>query len=166
MAKTLVLTAGVLAAVGVGLIAAGLYANRVPLTRPPGIVARLALYLGHNVATTGAGQRLPELRPLLLRAESADLLHELAGTCRRLGWQAVAVDGGARTVRAEVVSALFRFVDDVTISLHDVSAPDLVEARVRSASRVGRGDLGANARHVMQLRSALEARGLVVEATR
>jgi uncharacterized protein (DUF1499 family) len=158
MGKALLLTAGVVLAMAAALIAAALYGNRVHLMRPPGPMARLATYLGQNVAVTGAGARLPELRPIVLRGEHHGLLDAVAQACRELQWRHVRVDPAARRVDAQVVSALFRFVDDVSIELRD--AGDAVEARVRSASRVGRGDLGANARHVMDLRAALAARGL------
>lgn len=158
MLKSLLLVVAVVVVIAVALVAAALNGNRVALTRPPGVMARLALYLGHNVATTGAGERLPELRPLLLRGVDEQLLDAVAEACRELGWHNVRVDSAGLRVEAEVVSALFRFIDDVSIEL--VPGGDSLEARVRSASRVGRGDLGANARHVMDLRDALAARGL------
>lgn len=158
MLKSLLLVAIVVVVIAVALVAAALIGNSVPLTHPPGAMARLALYLGQNIATTGAAQPLPELRPLVLRGERGALLDALAQACRELGWQEVRVDRAVARVDAQVVSALFRFVDDVSIELLD--AGGAVEARVRSASRIGRGDLGANARHVMDLRAALAARGL------
>jgi uncharacterized protein (DUF1499 family) len=126
------------------------------------IVALAVLYLTRNVVRTGPDARLPELAALYLRGNAHALLEELAATCRDLGWREVRVDRDAMTVRAEVVSALFGFVDDVEIRLLDADAVAL-EARVRSASRVGRGDLGANARHVMDLRAAVRARGILLD---
>jgi len=57
------------------------------------------------------------------------LLDVVAEVCRALGWQQVQVDTSGLRVDAQVVSALFRFVDDVSIELLD--AGDAVEARVR-----------------------------------
>ncbi len=54
-------------------------------------------------------------------------------------------------LRAESVSLLFRFVDDVEFL---VDEPARV-VHVRSASRVGHSDLGVNQRRVEKLRSAL-----------
>lgn len=59
-------------------------------------------------------------------------------------------------LHAEVRSRVFRFVDDLEI----VIAIDR-ELIVRSASRVGRGDLGVNARRVEWLRSELQKAGLI-----
>ena len=60
-------------------------------------------------------------------------------------------------LRAECRSAVFRFIDD--LELH-VRVADQVVA-VRSASRLGRSDLGVNRRRVERLRAALRERGLV-----
>ena len=55
-------------------------------------------------------------------------------------------------LHAEVRSRIFRFVDDLEILV----MPDR-ELVVRSASRVGRGDLGVNAERVEELRRLLDA---------
>jgi uncharacterized protein (DUF1499 family) len=60
-------------------------------------------------------------------------------------------------LHAECRSALLRFVDDLELHLRE--AEGLIA--VRSASRVGYGDLGVNRRRVEALRSALRARGVV-----
>lgn len=60
-------------------------------------------------------------------------------------------------LHAESKSALLRFVDDLELRL------DAARARidVRSASRLGRSDLGVNRRRVEALRAALAERGVV-----
>ena len=55
-------------------------------------------------------------------------------------------------LRAEFRSALFRFVDDVEFLIDDT----LGVMHVRSASRVGYWDLGANRRRVERIRTQLE----------
>ena len=52
-------------------------------------------------------------------------------------------------IHATATSALFRFVDDVELLI----GPEVVE--VRSASRVGKSDLGVNRKRVEALREAL-----------
>lgn len=61
-----------------------------------------------------------------------------------------------RYIYAEVTSRVFRFVDDLELLI----AMD-GELIVRSASRVGNGDLGVNAKRVEQLRDALIEAGLI-----
>ena len=54
-------------------------------------------------------------------------------------------------IHAEARTRLLRFVDDVEFHLR----PDEKEIAVRSASRLGYSDLGANRRRIEALRSAL-----------
>lgn len=60
-------------------------------------------------------------------------------------------------LHAEATSRVFRFVDDLEVYL-DRERGELV---VRSASRLGRSDLGVNGARVAALRAGLERRGLV-----
>lgn len=58
-----------------------------------------------------------------------------------------------RYLRAEFTSAVFRFVDDVEFLMDDGTKT----IHVRSASRVGKNDLGANRRRVEDIRSRFDA---------
>lgn len=60
-------------------------------------------------------------------------------------------------LHAEAMSLVFRFVDDLELLLK----PEEEEIVVRSASRVGRSDLGVNRRRVERLRSDLREAGVV-----
>lgn len=66
------------------------------------------------------------------------------------------VEQGDVYLHAEARSLVFRFVDDLELLI----APD-GELVVRSASRVGRSDLGVNTRRVARLRERLREAGLV-----
>ena len=66
---------------------------------------------------------------------------------RTLGWQEIQVFEGE--VRAVVVSPLFQFRDDVTVRFE--ATPDDILLYARSASRIGKGDMAANARHIVAL---------------
>ncbi len=69
------------------------------------------------------------------------------------------VTANNRYLHAEVSSWLLRFVDDLEVLIE--SDGELV---VRSASRVGRGDLGVNRRRVERIRSALTEAGLISDS--
>jgi uncharacterized protein (DUF1499 family) len=60
-------------------------------------------------------------------------------------------------LHAECASALFGFVDDLELHLRSAEG----RIAVRSASRLGRSDLGVNRRRVEGLRSALRREGVV-----
>ena len=61
-----------------------------------------------------------------------------------------------RWLHAEATSLLFRFVDDLEVLVRDDG-----EVVVRSASRIGRSDMGVNGRRVAELRARLVEAGLV-----
>jgi hypothetical protein len=125
--------------------------NRPPLSSPPGPAARLKTYLTTNVAETRLEHPYPELRTPHLDAAPDRVREAVVVAMEDLGWREISGSGGE--VRAVVVSSLFRFRDDVTVRLEEANGGTLVHAR--SASRVGRGDLAANARHLQDLLAAL-----------
>ena len=78
-----------------------------------------------------------------------------ASTRTSRSWRAEAERVASRKQRhATVTSQLLRFVDDVHIELRVAACG--TELHVRSQSRIGRGDFGANARHVMELHLTLD----------
>jgi len=136
----------------VSMLVAGILLNRPPLTQPPGAWSRLQLYLTTNVAQTGDAPVLPELRtrryPVVPEAARRAVLQAISG----LSWKVVdAAQPGA--IHAVVTSALWRFEDDVLVWVRSADGGSAIE--VRSSSRVGRGDLAANAHHVLDLYAAL-----------
>ena len=58
-------------------------------------------------------------------------------------------------IRAEFVSKIFRFVDDVEFYFPDKESKELL-IQVRSASRVGYFDLGVNRKRIEQIRRKLK----------
>jgi uncharacterized protein (DUF1499 family) len=71
-------------------------------------------------------------------------------------WQVTVVDPQARTFEGVAESRVFRFHDDFVVRVR----PDGQGTRVdmRSKSRVGKGDLGANAERIDQFLQALASR--------
>jgi hypothetical protein len=140
-------------ALGVMLALGGLVANRVPLLAPPGLGERLRVYLTTHVAETAVGHRMPELEEPVI-AVPPDVLYEAVRTAiDSLGWERDGGDPSQRRLGAVVTTRLWRFRDDVTVQVHAHGPGSRLS--VRSASRVGRGDLGANTRHVLDLRVAV-----------
>jgi uncharacterized protein (DUF1499 family) len=132
---------------------------------------------------TAAQQRraYPDIRPLELDVPAARALDEAAAVAREVGWEVVAVDRVRGVLEAVDTTFWFRFKDDVVVRVRERSFP--LQAHVtgaadaetavasgfsrgnpgsrvdiRSKSRVGRGDLGANARRIRLFIAALRAR--------
>jgi len=153
-------------AVFVVMLAAGIVGNRLPLGDPPGPSVRLDTYLNTHVAETSEDAAFPELRTRRY-VLPADVLYAKVkeAVVRMPGWEIAAANDDRREVHAVVTTKLFRFKDDVTIGV--IPEPGGRQAlKVRGESRVGKGDLGANTRHVLDLYDALEQVGAKSEVER
>ena len=94
-------------------------------------------------------QRLayPDLAPLALAAPTdACFAKALAAAKAMPRWEIFAQDPSAGRLEAVATTALFRWRDDVVIEVR--AAPDGCAVHMRSKSRAGRGDFGANAKRI------------------
>ena len=140
--------------VGIGLAAAAIISNSLPLNDPPGMLTRLATYLSTNVAETSLDTEFPELRLRRYEAPPALLIETARKAINALNWEIVEQDTENHAIRAVVTSKLIQFKDDVLIRA-DKAQPSGSYLYIRSSSRVGKGDLGTNTRHVMNLKEAV-----------
>jgi uncharacterized protein (DUF1499 family) len=108
-----------------------------------------------NDVTTGRTSEYAEIQPQRFELSTDALLAAIEETIQGMQrWKIVGKESADRRIEAEVRTALFGFTDDVSIWLE----PDGEAWRVmvRSRSRVGRGDLGENARTIRAFQQALE----------
>jgi uncharacterized protein (DUF1499 family) len=93
-------------------------------------------------------QAYPDLSPIRLSAAPSEAYGRAIASARALGWTITHEDPAAGTFDASESTAIFRFVDDVTVRVR----PDADGTRIdlRSKSRDGRGDLGANADRIQR----------------
>ncbi|GIW42453.1 MAG: hypothetical protein KatS3mg076_3030 [Candidatus Binatia bacterium] len=89
----------------------------------------------------------PDLEPLRA-AESPDVVFErVVETARQMpGWSLVRVDAGRKALEGTATTWLFRFRDDFVIEVRPTDGGSVVH--MRSKSRDGRGDIGANAKRI------------------
>jgi hypothetical protein len=132
------------------LLAAGIIANRLPLAEPPGVAARLFTYLNTNVAETTEDSPYAELRLRRYDAPPSLLFDVARRAVQNLKWEITSLDAEKKEIQAVVTTRVWKFKDDVTIQARPAQPSGSV-LWVRSASRVGKGDLGANTRHIMDL---------------
>lgn len=101
-----------------------------------------------NVVETGKTPEYPDIQPLYYSTDPQRVFDEAeaaAGALER--WEVVEADVATRTIEAEATTRVFGLVDDVTIRVEPVTE-FVTRVHVRSASRVGKGDFGQNARNI------------------
>jgi uncharacterized protein (DUF1499 family) len=100
----------------------------------------------------------PDLGPLTLSGSATDAVRQVEAATQGLTrWRVESSDPAAGTVHLTRRTRLWRFVDDVRLTLTPGARGTVVHAESRS--RVGVGDLGQNRRNILELWAALRARG-------
>jgi len=101
----------------------------------------------------------PDLKSLKL-AEPPEVVFEraVARAQEHPGWTVTRVDAQARTLEGVAESRLFRFRDDFVVRVRPEEGGG-TRVDMRSKSRVGRGDLGANAARIHTFLQALAGPG-------
>lgn len=89
----------------------------------------------------------PEVRPLDLPVEPGKAFDVALAACDP-DWQIILADRPAGRIEAVQQSLWFGYRDDIVIRLTPTGAPTGTRVDVRSKSRVGESDLGANARRI------------------
>jgi len=121
---------------------------------PPAFVAVIPLradapvpaaYPGSEVA---AKQRsaYPDIRPLELALPPPSAFARALDAAKSAGWKIEAADAASGRIEATATTPWFGFRDDVVIRVTPMTAGSRID--VRSVSRVGKSDLGANANRV------------------
>jgi uncharacterized protein (DUF1499 family) len=121
---------------------------------PPRFVALLAARTGapngaeYGGAAVAAAQKraYPDIAPLMLAVSPEVALQHCARAAAALGWDVAAVAPADLRIEATDTTVFFGFKDDIVIRVSAAGQGSRVD--IRSVSRLGRSDLGANARRV------------------
>ena len=128
---------------------------------PPAFVALLearrqapngAAYGGPTVAAAQA-QGYPDIKPILVKGAPREVMQRAIDAARALGWEVVASDATAGRIEATDTTAFFGFKDDIVVRIR--AQGDASRVDVRSVSRVGLSDVGANAKRIREFRARL-----------
>jgi len=129
---------------------------------PPVFVAILPLragapnppdYAGRAVAVQQE-QAYPDIRPALLAVAPITAFERSLAAARGQGWDIVAAVADEGRIEASDTSFWFGFVDDVVIRVTLAGKGSRVD--IRSKSRVGVGDVGANAKRIRKFLAELQ----------
>ncbi|MBI4264240.1 MAG: DUF1499 domain-containing protein [Acidobacteria bacterium] len=95
----------------------------------------------------------PDLAPITLPAASDQVFDRALAVAQDLGWEIVTADKSTGRIEATDTTRWFGFRDDVVVRLTPWGSGTRVD--VRSVSRVGRSDVGTNARRIRRYLEAL-----------
>ncbi|HEX5766988.1 MAG TPA: DUF1499 domain-containing protein [Burkholderiales bacterium] len=96
----------------------------------------------------------PDLVPLELAVPPPQAFARAREAAHGLGWEIVAADEAAGRMEAVATTLWFGFKDDVTVRIVPTAKGSRID--VRSRSRVGRSDIGANADRIRKFFSVLK----------
>jgi uncharacterized protein (DUF1499 family) len=88
----------------------------------------------------------PDIAPLLLPVPPERAFARVEAAARAMGWRVVSSAPAEGRLEASDTTPWFGFTDDVVVRV--TATPNGSRVDVRSASRVGRSDLGVNARRI------------------
>lgn len=111
--------------------------------RPPGTNP-----VGYGGAEIAAQQQraYPDIRPLVVDQPFQEVFEQAITAVHAMGWQIVAVAPTEGRIEATDRTFWFGFTDDIVIRVRATEQGTRVD--IRSASRVGKSDLGANAARI------------------
>lgn len=128
---------------------------------PPLFQAVLALRAGAANGVDYGGEAIaaqqreayPDIAPIKLNLAPAEAFARALDGARALGWTIVRADPAQDAIEATDRTFWFGFTDDIAVRVRADGTGSIVD--IRSLSRVGRSDVGANARRIRAFRDRL-----------
>ena len=99
----------------------------------------------------------PDVTPLHVPAAPAQAFDRALAAARGMGWEIVDAAADQGRIEATATTFWFGFKDDVVVRVRPDTSGSIVD--VRSLSRVGRSDLGANAKRIRAYLDRLRSNG-------
>lgn len=109
-----------------------------------------------NDVTTGATPQYPDIQPQKFNQPVEKVFEAAVEASKAMGWELREADRANFEIQAVATTRLFKFKDDISVNLKSEAGATTVN--VRSRSRIGKGDLGANARRIRAFQAELAKR--------
>lgn len=126
------------------------YANNVVPNDP-----RWGAFAGKTAADLTA-QAYPGVKPIAVEIDADDALIAARDVAEALGWKVTRFDQAAGALEAESTSFWYGFTDDIAVRVRPGVTDVGATVDVRSVSRVGLSDLGANAARIQAFSARFE----------
>lgn len=133
-------------------------------SNPPQFQAVLALrtnarnspVYGGTAVAAQQHEAYPDIRPIILNVSPDKAFSAALAVVQQNGWKIAAQNPASGHIEATATTFWFGFKDDVAIRIRPQGQGSLVD--VRSASRIGKSDIGKNAARVREFTHQLEER--------
>ncbi len=106
-----------------------------------------------NDVKTGATPEYADLQPQRFNQPLEKVFAAALEVSQTQGWEIRETKPEQGIIEAVATTRLFKFKDDVTITVSNEGSSTVVN--VRSKSRIGKGDMGANARRIRTFQAEL-----------
>lgn len=106
-----------------------------------------------NDVKTGATPEYADLQPQRFNQPMEKVFAAAQEVSQTQGWEIRETKPEQGIIEAVATTRLFKFKDDVTITVSNEGSSTVVN--VRSKSRIGKGDMGANARRIRTFQAEL-----------
>jgi uncharacterized protein (DUF1499 family) len=137
----------VIAGLLLGLAAAAVPLEQLRRARSVPPINDISTSLDSAPATAEQQRRAyPDIRPLVLQLPFEQAFAKARQAAQAMGWEVTSAEAKAGRIEAVATTFWFGFKDDVTVRVTPQGAASRID--VRSRSRVGRGDAGANAARI------------------
>ena len=90
----------------------------------------------------------PDIQPMKSADPPAQLFERALAAAKGMGWEIIAAEPGEGRIEATATTKWFKFKDDVVIRIRAQDGGSRLD--IRSMSRLGRSDLGTNARRIRE----------------
>jgi uncharacterized protein (DUF1499 family) len=117
-----------------------------------------AAYEGDSIAKIQQ-EAYPDVRPVMIAANPDSAFTLAFNTARGMGWEIAEADPADGRIEATATTRWFGFKDDVVIRIRRASGISRLD--IRSVSRVGGGDVGANAARIREFIRRLPSKATV-----
>jgi len=109
-----------------------------------------------NDVKTGETPQYPDVQPQRFNRPYDKVFEAALAAAQAMGWEIRETNSERGIIEAIATTRLFKFKDDVTVTI--TSQGDVTVVNVRSKSRVGKSDLGTNARRIRAFQAELAKR--------
>ena len=102
-------------------------------------------YDGEEVARQQK-EAYPDIEPYRMNASAEDAYKKALTAAKEMGWEIIAADPAGGRIEATATTFWYGFKDDVVVRVREDNGDSVID--VRSKSRVGKSDVGANAARI------------------